>query len=141
MTAAPAPKDERRRSPFSAFIGTEMEELGDGYARLSLRLGPQHANPNGVVHGGVITTMMDSALGAALGQLRGEEARRRPHATVAMSACFLASVRPGEELAVEGRVLRLGRTVAFGEAEARRRSDGALVARGSFTFAIPNRRD
>ncbi|MBI1886050.1 MAG: PaaI family thioesterase [Chloroflexi bacterium] len=130
--------DERRRSPFSAFIGTEMEELREGYARLSLVLEPRHTNPHGVMHGGVVTTMMDSALGAALGALRGEEARRRPHATIEMNASFLGSARPGDRIAVEGRVLRLGRTVAFGEAEARR-GDGALVAVARFAFAVGGR--
>ena len=126
--------DERRRSPFSAHIGVEMEELREGYARLSLTLEPRHTNPNGVVHGGVITTMMDSALGAALGALRGEAAGRSPHATVEMNASFLSGARPGDRIVVEGRVLRLGKRVAFGEAEARRGDE--LIAKGRLTFAI-----
>ncbi len=126
--------DERRRSPFSAHIGAEMEELREGYARLSLVLQPHHTNPSGVMHGGVIMTMMDSALGASLGALRGEEARRNPHATVEMNASFLSGARPGDRIVVEGRVLRLGKTIAFGEAEARR--DGELIAKGRLTFAI-----
>ena len=32
--------------------------------------------------------------------------------------------------------LRLGKTIAFGEAEARRRGDGELIAKGRLTFAI-----
>ncbi len=131
--------NERRRSPFSAHIGAELEELREGYARLSLVLQAHHTNPNGVMHGGVITTMMDSALGAALMAQRGEEARRSPHATVEMNASFLAGARPGDEIVVEGRVLRLGKTIAFGEAEARRRGDGELIAKGRLTFAIRNR--
>ena len=127
-------KDERRRSPFSAHIGAEMEELRDGYARLSLVLEPRHTNPNGVMHGGVITTMMDSALGAALGSLRGPEAGRSPHSTVEMNASFLAGARPGDKIVVEGRVLRLGRSIAFGEAEARKGDE--LIAKGRLTFAI-----
>ncbi len=132
--------DERRRSPFSAFIGTEMEEMRDGYVRLSLVLQRHHTNPNGVMHGGVVTTMMDSALGAALGSLRGDEAKRNPHATIEMNASFLAAARAGDEIVVEGRVLRLGKSIAFGEAEAHRRGDGELIAKGRFTFAIPNRK-
>ncbi len=129
--------DERRRSPFSAHIGVEMEELREGYARLSIVLETRHTNPNGVMHGGVITTMMDSALGAALGALRGEEASRSPHATVEMNASFLAGARPGDRIVVEGRVLRLGKTIAFGEAEARRGDE--LIAKGRLTFAIRDR--
>ncbi len=129
--------DERRRSPFSAHIGVELEELRDGYARLSLVLEPHHTNPNGVMHGGVITTMMDSAMGAALGSLRGAEAGRSPHATVEMNASFLAGARPGDKIVVEGRVLRLGKSIAFGEAEARRGDE--LIAKGRLTFAIQRR--
>ena len=131
--------DERRRSPFSAHIGVELEELREGYARLSLVLEPHHTNPNGVMHGGVIATMMDSAMGAALGSLRGPEASRSPHSTVEMNASFLAGARPGDKIVVEGRVLRLGKSIAFGEAEARRGDE--LIAKGRLTFAIQRRNE
>lgn len=129
--------EERRRSPFSAYIGVELEEMREGYARISLVLEPHHTNPNGVMHGGVITTMMDSAMGAALSSLRGPEAGRSPHATVEMNASFLAGARPGDKIVVEGRVLRLGKSIAFGEAEARRGDE--LIAKGRLTFAIQRR--
>jgi acyl-coenzyme A thioesterase 13 len=129
---------QRGVAPFTAFMGAEMEELREGYARLALVLREHHTNPNGVMHGGVITTLMDSALGASLGVLRGEEARRNPHATVDMNAGFLAAARPGDRIVVEGRVIHMGRSIAFGEAEARR-DDGALIAKGRLTFAISNR--
>jgi uncharacterized protein (TIGR00369 family) len=115
-----------------------MEELREGYARVSLTLERRHTNPNGVMHGGVITTMMDSALGAALGALRGEAAGRDPHATVEMNASFLSGARPGDRIVVEGRVIRMGKTIAFGEAEARRNGD-TLIAKGRLTFAIRER--
>ncbi len=133
-------EERTHRSPFTAFIGAALEEISDGYSRLSLILEPKHTNPHGVMHGGVVTTMMDSAMGAALGRLRGDEVRDRAHATIEMNASFLAAARPGDEIVVEGRVLKLGRTVAFGEAEARRRRDGELIAKGRFTFAISDRK-
>jgi uncharacterized protein (TIGR00369 family) len=126
---------ERRRSPFSAHVGAEMEELREGYARLSLVVEQRHTNPLGFMHGGVVTTMMDSALGAALWALRGEEASRLPHATVEMNASFLAGAKPGDRIVVEGKVIRKGGSVAFGEAEARRNGE-ELIAKGRLTFAI-----
>jgi acyl-coenzyme A thioesterase PaaI-like protein len=60
-----------------------------------------------------------------------------PHATVEMNASFLAGARPGDRIVVEARVLRLGRRVAFGEAEAHKGDDGGeLIARGRMTFVI-----
>ena len=44
--------------------------------------------------------------------------------------------RAGDEITVEGTVLKLGRSVAFGEAEARRARGNVLIAKGRFTFTI-----
>ncbi len=130
---------ERSVAPFTAFIGAEMEELREGYARLSLVLREHHTNPNGVMHGGVITSLMDEALGQVVAAARGlETIQVAPHSTVEMNASFLAAARPGDRVVVEGRVLRLGKSIAFGEAEARR-GDGELIAKGRLTFAIRNR--
>lgn len=126
-------------SAFLALIGGQMEEMSEGYMRISLVLGPQHTNPNGVMHGGVVTALMDEAIGGAIAGQRGMEVMREaPHATVEMNASFMAAARPGDRIVVEGRVLRLGRSMAFGEAEASR--DGELIAKGRMAFAIISRR-
>ena len=130
------------RVPFVELVGARVEEAQEGYSRLSLVLEERHTNPNGVMHGGVVATVMDSAAAVAVGRMRGERTRRNnPHATVEMNVSLISAARPGDELVVEGRVLKLGRSVAFCESEARRRSDGELIAKGRFTFAISNRSD
>jgi uncharacterized protein (TIGR00369 family) len=127
---------ERPTSPFVELIGGRMEEWREGYVRMSLDLEEHHTNPNGVMHGGVVTTLMDEALGGVIASVRGLETMfAAPHATVEMNASFLAGARPGDRIVVEARVLRVGRRVAFGEAEARR-GDGELVAKGRMTFVI-----
>ena len=126
--------------PFVELVGARVEEAQEGYSRLSLIVEERHTNPNGVMHGGVAATVMDSAAAVALGRLRGDKMRREnPHATVDMNVALISAARPGDELVFEGRVLRLRRSVAFVEAEARRVSDGELIAKGRFTFAISNR--
>ena len=124
-------------APFTAYVGAVAEEISEGYVRLALVTGPQHADSNGWVHTGVLTTIMDSVIGIALGTLRGERGAYRPHATIDMSASFYAHATPGDEFIAEGRVLQLGELVAFGEVESRRRSDGELLAKARLTFAIP----
>ena len=105
--------------------------------RMSITLEEHHTNPRGVMHGGVVTTLMDEALGGVIASVRGLETMfAAPHATVEMNAGFLAGARPGDRVVVEARVLRLGRRVAFGEAEARRDGDGELIAKGRMTFVI-----
>ncbi len=128
------------QSAFVRLIGGKMEEWQEGLVRLSVAVEPRHTNPHGVMHGGVVTTLMDEVMGGVIASVRGLEVMRAaPHSTVDMNVSFLSAARPGDELVVEGRVLRIGKTVAFGEAEARRRGDGEVVARGRFTFVIAQR--
>jgi uncharacterized protein (TIGR00369 family) len=124
-------------SPFVQMIGAKFEEWREGYVRMSLVVEEKHTNPNGVMHGGVLTTLMDETLGAVVASVRGMEVMRAaPHATVEMNVSFLAGARPGDEIIVEGRALKVGRSVAFGEAEARRRGSDDLIAKGRFTYVI-----
>jgi uncharacterized protein (TIGR00369 family) len=125
------------RAPFAAHIGGVMKEAGEGWIRLLVQTTSAHADPFGHVHKGVLTALMDSTIGIALGRMRGEEqARQRPHATIDMSASFLADALAGDLVLTEGRITRLGERIAFGEAEARLAEGGELLARASLTFAI-----
>ena len=105
--------------------------------RLGLTVEERHTNPHGVMHGGVITTLMDEALGGVIATVRGAEAMESArHVTVDMNVSFLSNARAGDEVTVEATLLKLGRSVAFGEAEARRKRGEALIAKGRFTYAI-----
>jgi uncharacterized protein (TIGR00369 family) len=129
-------------SPFVRTLGAQIEERREGYVRMALVLEEKHTNPNGVMHGGVLTTLMDETLGAVIATIRGMDAMRAaPHATVEMNVSFLSSARPGDEIVIEGRALKVGRSVAFGEAEARKRGSDDLIAKGRFTYVIPGPRN
>jgi len=130
-------------APFTAYIGGMLEEISEGYAHISLQTNAGHADALGNIHTGVLTSLMDSAIGIALGRLRGEGARELegPHATIEMSTTFYAQASPGDELRIEGRVTSLTQRFAFGEVEARREADGELLAKARLTFAIPGGRD
>ncbi|MCS7277012.1 MAG: PaaI family thioesterase [Dehalococcoidia bacterium] len=130
------------RSPFVEAMGAELLEWAEGRVRWGITLGPQHTNPGGIMHGGVVAALLDEAVAGAITSLRGQEAvPSDPHLLLEMNVSFLSAARPGERLEVEGWVLRMGRQVAFAEAEARRLPGGQLVAKGRFTFLLPARRD
>jgi acyl-coenzyme A thioesterase 13 len=125
------------QSAFIALIGCRTEQFDEGVVRISLALTEDHTNPNGVMHGGVITSLMDEAVGGVIASVRGFDlTREAPHSTVEMNVSFISGARPGDELVVEARALKVGRSAAFGEAEARRKSDNAIIAKGRFTFVI-----
>ena len=53
------------RPAVAELIGFNVEEISDGHAVGSLQAGPQHANPMGTMHGGVLCDLADAAMGMA----------------------------------------------------------------------------
>ncbi|VDO74314.1 unnamed protein product [Onchocerca flexuosa] len=49
---------------------------------------------------------------------------------------YMLPVKLGEVIVIEAKVLKIGRNMAFAEAEFRRKSDGRLVAKGKHTIAF-----
>jgi len=57
----------RRDFPLAQLIGFQIVSQADGKAVAELQAGPQHANPMGTLHGGVLCDIADSAMGFAFG--------------------------------------------------------------------------
>jgi len=132
----PVDQEEIARSPFSAFVGNRVREWEAGRARLSLLVTESHLDAWGRLHPGVLATMMDAAVGAAMGRLlEAEKAGRGRRATVAMDVFLRDTARVGEELTVEGEITERQGAMAFARAEVRA-GDGRLLAWGHFVFAL-----
>ncbi len=59
---------ERARAndvPVARLIGFEAENIGEGRATVTFAAGPQHANPKGTLHGGILCDIADAAMGMA----------------------------------------------------------------------------
>ncbi|MCC6382873.1 MAG: PaaI family thioesterase [Dehalococcoidia bacterium] len=116
-------------------MGIETVEVGESCATSRVRLQDFHFNYNEVVHGGVISGLIDSAAGLAVRSVRTlAEIGERPHATSDLHVIYLAPAR-GSELVARAHVVKAGRTALFTEVQVF--DDCArLVARGSVTFVI-----
>src|SRR5205807_9527873 len=53
------------RAPIADLIGFDATEAGDGRAVIMLQSGPQHFNPMGTLHGGILCDIADTAMGFA----------------------------------------------------------------------------
>lgn len=92
-------------------------------------------NPVGVVQGGFLAAMCDSAMGASsITWAVGQGRRLKRTANAEMKVSFLRAVRPGEQLICTARVISGGRRVAFVEAEIQ--SGDEPVARASSTYLL-----
>lgn len=115
---------------YQALIGLDMYERGEGYSRARIAITPDHMNPHGVVHGGVLYAMADTGMGAALySKLRDDESC----ATIEIKMVYMASVREGT-VECETRLLNKGRRVAVLESDVK--LGDRLVAKALGTFAI-----
>jgi len=126
--------------PFNTYLGTEFVRRGDGEAEMSLVLAPHHLNRRGVVHGGVLTSLLDSALGGAVISSIPEQWWC---ATTSLSTQFLDGVGEGKLIAT-GRVQRRGARVAFAAGEVRDER-GRLIATATGSWHLwthkPGQRD
>jgi len=107
-------------APAIATLGARLVEIDAGCARVSWMPTALHCNAMRVVHGGVLSTLLDTAMGYAVVSTL---AVGQGFSTLQMTVSFLRSVGPdGGEVTVEGRLLRRGRRAVAAE--------GALYAAG-----------
>jgi uncharacterized protein (TIGR00369 family) len=130
-----AARERARANSFWRFLGIEVDEAGEGWVRLRLAVRDELRNaPGAPVHGGVLSALVDAAVGGALGTLHAQGAGGVGQTTVDLNVSFLAPATEGELLA-EGRILRRGRTLAFGEGRVTD-TGGRLLAVGRATYMI-----
>ena len=118
-------------SSFHASIGITVEQVREGSVDLRLDAGPDHANLQGTVHGGVLATLLDTAAGLAVRSAIPPGSR---HVSVNLDVQYLEPANTGTLLAT-GRVVRMGRRIAFAEADVTD-AGGAMLARAQVTIAV-----
>lgn len=116
---------------FPSFLGLELEELREDYARLKLGFREHLNQPAGVVHGGVIATLIDTAVVPAIGSGYDD---RPDLLTIDMQIQYMGAVI-GKDMYVEGWVAKRGRSVVFARAEVRD-ADGRLAACGTLAYTV-----
>jgi uncharacterized protein (TIGR00369 family) len=128
-------RERAQANLFWRYLGVQVDDAGEGWVRLRVPVADGLRNAAGApVHGGVLSALVDMAVGGALGTTHDNAAGGVGQATLDLNVSFLAAAGDGDIVA-EGRLLRRGRSVAFGEA---RITDGAgkLVAVGRATYML-----
>jgi uncharacterized protein (TIGR00369 family) len=124
-----------RANLFWSYLGIEVEAAGEGWVRLRVPMRDELRNAAGApVHGGVLATLVDAAIGGALGTYGTAAAGGVDQATLDLNVSFVGAAR-GDAIFAEGRILRRGRTIAFGETRVTD-ATGTLVAIGRATYML-----
>lgn len=103
-----------QRGGFHTEVGFRIDarRSGRGFATITGKVERRHLNINGIVHGGVYATILDTAMGASVVTLLNEG---ETTATTSLYVEFLRAAREGETLTARGDVLRRGHHIAFAE--------------------------
>lgn len=99
---------------FMGLLGPLLRSTRPGESNLfGLQTREAHRNPNGQVHGGVLTSLLDHVIAIEGWQAAG----RRPTVTVQMDTRFLGAVQVGDLLEVRANVRQAGRSLIFVDAD------------------------
>ncbi|SDN70240.1 uncharacterized domain 1-containing protein [Paenibacillus sp. yr247] len=117
---------------FWGYLGCQFESADEDKLVISLDLLPHHLNVLGIVHGGVLSALLDNAMGAAAMRARPNE----QVVTTSINVHFLSALREGKLFATieivhqSRKMITLSGTIT-GE-------NGELSAMGTSTFRVIN---
>ena len=120
-------------APWVRQIGLRLRERRDDALVLALPVAPQHVHGGGVMCGQTMMSAADTAMVLAVAVKLGSF---KPMTTVQLQTSFLRPVAGDSgEATVTARVLRLGKSLAFGEIEVAD-ATGRLAAHATTTYAL-----
>ncbi len=122
---------------FHDVLGYRLAEWREGHAVLELEIQPHHLNLAGVIHGGVLVSLLDVVCANA-GLYSPDPARRRKALTLALATTFTGQASGGTIRAVG--TLRAAGTRIFNSTGEIYSEDNRLLALAEGTFRIRSER-
>lgn len=114
------------QGPYFKLLSMEVRELGIGYSRVEVDLENKHLNPFGGIHGGVYSSLIDTA---AYWAVYCDVEENSGLISLDVMVVNLAPVKDGH-LVVEGKRIKAGRNICLAEA-AIMDNQGKVLAHGS----------
>lgn len=111
---------------FYKLLGVELVELGVGEATLKVKTSEEHTNPLGKIHGGLLMSIADAAMGNAIRSLGYKSV------SVDVSTSFMSSATVGDEILAKGTILKAGRNLIFAEAAVISNDKPIVQCKGTF---------
>jgi uncharacterized protein (TIGR00369 family) len=124
-------RGEVDKPPIAKLIGFELVNAERGRVTIEFEAGPQHWNPMGGLHGGILCDVADAAMGMAFSTTLEEG---EAFGTVELKIQFLRPVKTGKLIA-EGWVVNGGKTLGYTESEIKD-EPGRLIAKAGSTCMI-----
>ena len=134
MTATDIPtgfEPHFRKSPFTDPWEPLYSKKTDKAVIMGLRLARPHTNARGLIHGGLIASLADNAMGYSCAQTMGWACSL---VTISLAVDYVGSGEIGQWLSVESEVIKTGSTICF--AQSLIKADGAVITRANRTLRV-----
>ncbi len=99
--------------PLMDWLKAQVIEVNEGHVKMSFNVEKYMLNPIGIMHGGIMATILDEVMGAASFTL----GRPNGYATINMNVDYLNPAKAGDTVTGEGTIVRAGKTVLHVKAE------------------------
>ena len=122
-------KAKESSEPVADFFKMKLTELTPGYAKVVMKLKPEHLNFNGMVFGGIVMAITDQAFAYATNSLV------TPSIATQFNIHLISGAGVGDELTAECRVVKSGRRIGVSEMTVTNQ-DGKLIAKATGTTVV-----
>lgn len=122
----------RAKGGFADLVGYELLRWEEDFAEVGLTVATHHLNRSGMMHGGVLTTLVDTACGyCGVWQPTGEPPRRA--ITLTLTTSFIGAGQPDQRLIARATRRGGGKSVFFADCTV---TDdcGRVIGTGQGTF-------
>ena len=122
-------RERFKTNQFPAMVGIEIDSNENGRAQLAINVTEKHLQLQGIMHGGAIATLVDTAVAVAI--IGASEPGSR-FTTIEMKINYLSPIKEGRVVA-DARLIRDGRRIVVAECDVTD-SGGKLAAKGLVTY-------
>lgn len=122
-------KSAEANEPIASFLKMRLVELTPGYAKVAMKLTPDHLNFNGMVFGGIVMAVADQAFAYATNSLVS------PSIATQFNIHLISGAGIGDELTAECRVIKSGRRIGVSEMTVTNQA-GKLIAKATGTTVV-----
>jgi acyl-coenzyme A thioesterase 13 len=122
---------ENSRSEAGNWLGITLERISKGNVVISAAVRREMTNPYGNIHGGMMSLVIDEAIGWAVVSLDVEQ----HYTSLTLNVDFLYAIKEGERLKAEAKVLRVGKKIISVECHVYDKDENILARANSNLIA------